>query len=33
LFIAKALTEAMEGTLDLSYGDGIFTATVCFSLQ
>jgi signal transduction histidine kinase len=33
LFIAKALTEAMEGTLDLSYGDGIFTATVRFPLQ
>jgi signal transduction histidine kinase len=33
LFIAKALTEAMEGTLDLSYGDGMFTATVRFSLQ
>jgi signal transduction histidine kinase len=33
LFIAKALTEAMEGTLDLSYSDGMFTATVRFSLQ
>ena len=33
LFIAKALTEAMEGTLDLSYSDSMFTATVRFSLQ
>ncbi len=33
LFIAKALTEAMEGTLDLSYAHGFFTASVRFSLQ
>jgi signal transduction histidine kinase len=33
LFIAKALTEAMEGTLILSYAEGYFTASVSFLLE
>ena len=32
LFIAKALTEAMEGSLSLSYSESIFTASVAFPL-
>lgn len=33
LFIAKALTEAMDGTLLLSYAEGYFTASVSFLLE